>query len=32
MARWNTLKTTGLAAFNAKRKAAGQPQVKLPND
>ena len=32
MARWNTLKTSGLAAFNAKRKAAGQPQVKLPND
>ncbi|MDQ6738101.1 MAG: glycoside hydrolase, partial [Gemmatimonadota bacterium] len=31
MSRWNAVKTTGLAAFNAKRKAAGEPQVKLPN-
>jgi photosystem II stability/assembly factor-like uncharacterized protein len=27
LARWNTLKSTRLAAFNAKRKAAGQPTV-----
>ncbi len=32
MARWTTLKTSGLAAFNAKRKAAGQPAVKLPGE
>ena len=31
MSRWNAVKTTGLAAFNAKRKAAGESQVKLPN-
>ncbi|MGI9090234.1 MAG: WD40/YVTN/BNR-like repeat-containing protein [Gemmatimonadaceae bacterium] len=30
MSRWTTLKTTGLAAFNAARKAAGQPQVTPP--
>ncbi len=30
MSRWNTLKTTGLAAFNARRKAAGESTVKLP--
>jgi hypothetical protein len=30
MRRWNTLKTTGLAALNAKLKAAGQPAVKVP--
>ena len=28
--KWQALKTTTLAAFNAKRKAAGQPQVTLP--
>ena len=28
--KWETLKTTTLAAFNAKRKAAGQPEVLLP--
>jgi hypothetical protein len=30
-ARWTALKTTGLAAFNAKRKAAGQPAISLPS-
>lgn len=30
MKKWTALKTTGLAAFNAKRKAAGQPVVALP--
>ncbi|HEV8197682.1 MAG TPA: hypothetical protein VGP87_13640, partial [Gemmatimonadales bacterium] len=30
MARWTTLKTTGLAAFNAKRKA-GQTPIIVPN-
>jgi hypothetical protein len=30
MARWNALKTKGLADLNAKRKAAGQPTVTLP--
>jgi hypothetical protein len=30
MRRWTTLRTTGLAAFNAKRKAAGQPTLALP--
>ena len=29
MARWTALTTTDLAAFNAKRKAAGQPAVEL---
>jgi photosystem II stability/assembly factor-like uncharacterized protein len=29
-ARWTALKTTGLAAFNTKRKAAGQPALTLP--
>ncbi|MBI3504197.1 MAG: glycoside hydrolase, partial [Proteobacteria bacterium] len=28
--KWNALRTTGLAAFNAKRKAAGLPGVTLP--
>jgi hypothetical protein len=28
--RWTALKTSGLAAFNAGRKAAGQPTVELP--
>ncbi len=28
--RWAALKTTGLAALNAKLRAAGQPEVKLP--
>jgi len=27
MARWNTLRTTGLAALNAKRRAAGLSAV-----
>ena len=30
MARWNTLRTTGLAALNASRRAAGQPAVTIP--
>jgi photosystem II stability/assembly factor-like uncharacterized protein len=30
MARWTTLRTRDLAAFNAKRKAAGQPPVSIP--
>ncbi len=30
MARWTRLKTSGLAAFNAKRKAAGLSTVTLP--
>ncbi len=30
MPRWTRLKTTGLAAFNAQRKAAGLPTVTLP--
>jgi hypothetical protein len=30
MRRWNALRTTELAAFNAKRKAAGQPTVSVP--
>ncbi|HEY5492895.1 MAG TPA: hypothetical protein VIK25_17015 [Gemmatimonadaceae bacterium] len=30
MKKWTALKTTGLAALNAKRKAAGQPVVTLP--
>ena len=29
MARWNALKSTGLAGLNAKRKAAGQPVVPM---
>jgi hypothetical protein len=28
LARWTALKTTGLAALNAKRKAAGEVEVK----
>jgi hypothetical protein len=28
--RWNAFRTTGLAALNAKRKAAGQPAITLP--
>jgi photosystem II stability/assembly factor-like uncharacterized protein len=32
MRRWNSLKTTGLAALNAKRKAAGQPAITLPTE
>jgi photosystem II stability/assembly factor-like uncharacterized protein len=31
LGRWNTLKTAGLAALNAKLKAAGQPPVTLSN-
>jgi hypothetical protein len=27
---WNTLRTTGIAAFNSKRKAAGLPTLTLP--
>ena len=30
LARWTALKTTGLAAFNAKRRAAGQPVLVIP--
>ena len=30
MAKWTAMKTTGLAAFNAKRKAAGQATVVMP--
>jgi hypothetical protein len=30
MARWNRLRTSGLASLNAKRKAAGQPPITLP--
>ncbi len=30
MARWTTLRTTGLGALNAKRKAAGLPAVVVP--
>ncbi len=29
--QWNSLRNAGLAAFNAKRKAAGQPTISLPN-
>jgi hypothetical protein len=29
MARWTTVKTTDLAALNAKRKAAGQPVIEV---
>jgi photosystem II stability/assembly factor-like uncharacterized protein len=32
MRRWNALKTTGLAALNAKRKAAGQPTITPPGE
>ena len=28
--KWSAVKTNQLAAFNAKRKAAGQPEVVLP--
>ena len=31
MRRWNALKTSGLAALNAKRKAAGQSIITLPS-
>jgi len=27
MLRWNTLRTTGLATLNARRKAAGEPPL-----
>jgi len=30
MARWNTLKTTGLSSFNAMLKTKGQPALTLP--
>jgi hypothetical protein len=30
MRRWTALKTTELAALNAKRKAAGQPPIAPP--
>jgi hypothetical protein len=32
MRAWNTLKTTELAAFNAKRATAGRPGVRAPRD
>ena len=31
MARWNALRTTGLAALNAKRRAVGQPVITIPD-
>ncbi len=31
MARWNALRTSGLAALNAKRRAAGQPVITIPS-
>jgi photosystem II stability/assembly factor-like uncharacterized protein len=30
LARWTALRTTGLAAVNARRKAAGQPELVIP--
>ncbi len=30
MRSWTTLRTTGLAALNAKRRAAGQPAIVVP--
>jgi hypothetical protein len=30
MAKWDALRTRGLAAFNAKRKAAGEAAVEMP--
>ncbi len=30
MAKWNTLRTTGLAALNAARRAVGQPAITIP--
>jgi hypothetical protein len=30
MRRWNTIKTSSVSAFNAKRKSAGQPPVTVP--
>ena len=30
MARWTSLRTTGLAALNASRRAAGQPAITIP--
>jgi hypothetical protein len=30
MARWTTLKTSRLAALNAKRQAAGQSAIAIP--
>ncbi|MEO7967130.1 MAG: glycoside hydrolase, partial [Gemmatimonadaceae bacterium] len=30
--KWNALKTTGLASFNAKRKAAGQSEIVIPRN
>ncbi|MHB2032861.1 MAG: hypothetical protein ACYCVE_05765, partial [Gemmatimonadaceae bacterium] len=30
-AKWKALRTAGLAALNAKRKAAGQPPITLPD-
>jgi photosystem II stability/assembly factor-like uncharacterized protein len=31
MLKWNALRTTGLAALNAKRKAAGEPAIAVPH-
>jgi hypothetical protein len=31
MAKWNMLRTSGIAALNAKRKAAGQPEITIPD-
>jgi hypothetical protein len=30
--KWNALKGPGLAALNAKRKAAGQPAITIPSN
>lgn len=30
-ARWTALKTTGLEAFNARRRSAGLPTVEIPD-
>lgn len=30
--KWNALKGPGLAALNAKRKAAGQPAIAIPSN
>ena len=31
MAKWNALRTTGLAALNASRRTAGQPVITIPD-
>lgn len=32
MARWNALRTTGLSALNAKRRAAGLAPITVPRE